>query len=778
MVKKAVAKRSHYVTYGLLATMGAAALVWAIDKGRPSTEEQVARAGMLLRVWRADDITRVTVQRQGTRIELVREGDGWRMTSPRVARAEFLAVTALLNAIGGARSERAVGAPSAADRATFGLDSPRAVVEVAMKGVTIKVTLGASVTGGVNQTTGAPDYYVEIAPYADQKGGVYVVGADLNAAMDRGPDAYREPSLLSSSVSTAWQRIELAHTRGKLTLERGPHMEWRITAGVDGAPVRADADVADGLFAALGGLRADPFVDDSNHPDTKLGGTLAVTTKDGGHVAFAFGGPCPLALDGGPPTTLVLAQLTAPETLTGCVAPVVVDRVAVESSKYVDTHAFGLLFGTESAKISEIEAVSIETMGSGGKKVVDLERRDGGFHLRAPSDEQIDKETSDRFLRAVASVRGIWISPPPPLEKIGLAAPATKVMLRRRVSGLTIGENDAQASTTEWSQLLEVGTPVEEAGATAAAPKDKWIYLRRLDDGAVIRVTPEEAQSLGAAAALTLRSPNLVDLAADSIDRVSTISTLPGVVPYELDRSKLVAPVNLGADAASVGDLTRNLATLTCTRWAADRDDGTFGFAAPSATIAVHRSVGKLPDGGAPEESFVLELGGETTDGGIYARVKGRDAVCVLPYAKAKAILQVPVFRAVMGLDPTETPRIVVSHPPATGHALAFDGKSWRDGGDAGTASADLAARKLADLVVALRAERLVHLGKADDAEGFASPTLIIEGLDLGGKSKKRVVVGAPSKLDGALVYYARVDTLDATYVILRDDVDKMLTSL
>jgi len=100
---------SEIVTWCLVAgavVTGVLALV--IDRDEPTTGEQEARAGMLLRVWRQDDVTRVTIVRDGEKTEIVRDGDNWRMTSPRVVSADFLAVSSLLNALGGARSERIV----------------------------------------------------------------------------------------------------------------------------------------------------------------------------------------------------------------------------------------------------------------------------------------------------------------------------------------------------------------------------------------------------------------------------------------------------------------------------------------------------------------------------------------------------------------------------------------------------------------------------------------------------------------------------------------------
>ena len=770
-------RTSEYVTYGLIAACLGLGVWVAIDHGKATTSEQSARAGMLLHVWRADDVTRVTIDRRGEKIEIVREGEGFRLTSPRNASADFLAVTALLNALGGARSERAVGNPSADDRKTFGLDAPRAVVEVAMKGVNVRVSLGASVTGSGGED--APTYYVEVAPYADDKGGVFVVAAEVARAMDRGVDAYREPSLLAANKSMEFAHVTLATHASNLALDRGAHGEWRLASGAPAAPIRADADVADGLFGSLGDLKADPFVADDTKVDVAQGGTVTIDLKKGGKLELVYGGACPTTIDAGAlgAPKLVVVQLRAPNVITGCVPQVILERLERPASAYVDAHAFGLLFGSESAKISEIEAVTLE---HAGQKVVDVERRGDGLHLRVPNDEQVDKDPAERFLRRLAGIAGAVVTKPVDAAKLGLSPPDGRAILRRRISTLTTGDaTEDGGASNEWSQTIEIGRPLELEGSN---PPQRVVYLHRLDDDAYLRITEDDARAFGAASALDLRSPNLVDLPPESIERIAVTTSLPAAIPYEVSRTgsafTLVAPAGLGADASAISELTHHLSTLTCTRWAAERDDGTFGFAAPQVTIALRRSLPAIADAAGIPTELAIDFGASTNDGGVYARVKGKDAVCVLPETKLAALLRPPVDRTVVGFDPTDAPRLVVTHPGGVTRAVTFDGKAWHDGGDAGSPSADVTARKLADLVVGLRVERLVHLGPAIANEGIATPTLTIQSYDSAGKPKKHVVVGAAGKIETALVYYARVDGIDGTYAIAREDVDKILTGM
>ncbi len=758
-----MARSSDFVSWGLIAGAVALGVVYVLDRDAPTTKEQASRAGLLLRVFRPDEITRLTFDRRGEKLELVREGDGWKMTSPRIAKTDFLAVTSFLNALQGARSERALGSVQGGARVPLGLDAPRVRLQVAMKGVTLELALGGA-AGGATDDAGTPSAYVEIAPYGDEKGGVFVVGPDVAAALDRPVEAFREPSLLSGQQSTTFTRIEL---KGGVTLDRSPHGAWRVPGGVPGAPVRAGADAVDGLLRALYELKADPFVPDTTPVDTTKGGTLEITQLDGAKLVVAYGGPCPAD------PKLVVAQAKTSPPSTGCVPAAVAERVGAPVATYVDGRAFGLLPGAESAKISEIEWVAIE---AGGAKVLEAERRGDGLHLRAPTDEQIDKEATDRFLGQLAAVAGVLV-PNADLAALGLSPAAGKVTIRRRVDKLTLGAS-SDAGSEAWEQVVEVGAVLPADPARKDGPQ--VVHLRRLDDGAVLRVPFEVAQPVRATAAQAVRNPNLLALQPDTLTHVTVkASAAPG---FELRKKdgfwEMVAPKGLGADGSAVSTLTGTLASLLCQRWAAEKDDGAFGFAAPSVTLELERTVAPS-DGGAEPSGITIELGKESTDatGGVYARVKGRDPVCVLPLGKRDILLKPPVDFHAVGFDPLSTPRITALRGGRSQTVVYNDvNKAWTSGSDAGS---DLLAKKLADAFRALRAEGVIHLGDARPDEGFGAPTLTIEGVEATptGK-KKRLLVGGIGKFNELAVYFVRVDGIDATWAVLRGDVDAILALL
>jgi hypothetical protein len=803
------ARRSELVSYGLCAAaLVVGTYVLAIDRHKPSTAEQASRLGMLVRVWQPDDITRVTIDRrtpQGNEhIELVREGDRWKLTSPRVADASHLAVLPLLESIRGARSERAVGQATPSEKAQFGLDAPRVRVEVAMKGTVIKLAVGNPATSGGGPTAsdaGGQSAYLELSPYGDDPGGVFVVSPDLVGALDRSADAYREPSLVAQEKSTNFRHVEIhSAAGGEVVLDKAPYGTWRLAKGVPTAPIRVDVDVFNGFAQSLADLKADPFVPDDTPVDTSKGGTLDIRQKDGmPEVHVAWGGPCPVD------PKLIVVQMRAPAKATGCVPKLVIDGLERPTAQWVDGSAFGLLFGTENAKISEIEAIAIE---EGGKKLVDGDRAGEGMHLRAPSEGEADRESTERLLRAMAQAKGEPIVvAADALAKHGLAPAAGRITLRRRVDAMTSGEETADGGgSADWTQIVEVSAPMDDPDAKPTekgagtgtgtgtgtngkdAPKDakdakdapKVVFVRRLDDGAVLRIPASEATALGAASARLVRSPFLADVAADAVEHVTVTVTseAPGVVPFELSKEgslwKLLAPKDVGTDASLAAELTRQLATMTCERWVAEKDDGTYGFAKPTATIVVK-------SGGAKPGELAFELGAKAPEGGIYARVRGRDPICTLNDAKRDAILSVPFDRAAVAVDPADAPKIVATVDKTTRAMRYTDAKVWREDpapGTNGTPGGDLVARTLADLVIGLRAEGLAHVGPAGKDEGFDAPTLVIEARGLDGKTRRKVTIGAPSRVGRTRVYWARVDGIDATFTVLREDVDRIVTSM
>jgi hypothetical protein len=797
-------RRSEWVSSALVAlAVGLGGFV-VLDRDKPTTSEVAARAGMILRVFRGDDVTRIVVTRKvagaagNERMELLRNGDAWQMTAPRNAVADFQEVSAILNFLQGARAERSVGSPSAADRAQFGLDAPRVTVELAMKGVTVKVALGGPATAGA-QPSEAPAY-LEVFPYEGQPGGVFVVGADLVKTLDRSSDTYRDRSLTASRTSTDVLRLAVRRAGVELlALERGPHGSWRLPKGPAGKPIRADADTVNGLWSAYADLKADPFAPDDSAVDESKGGTLAIALSNAGEIELVFGGGCPVPVagavgasggDAGAAPTMMLAQLRKPTLATGCVPAYVAERLSRAADAYVDRHPFGLLFGTEAAKISEIEGVTFERAGA---KVLDVERAGSGLHVRVPADQQADPAAAARFLGALANIVGEPVGETD-LAKLGLAKPMGRVTLRRRVDPLTLGRasmaasSDPNAASLEdagagelWEQHVDVGEPVE----LPTPAREKVVHLRREDDGAILRVSLDVADLLGPGGARTLRDPNLVSLPESQLRSIEVKAK--GATLYRVETAgngayRMTAPAGLGVDSAAASELAKSLGALTCDRWIDGEPDPSMGFSSPDATIVVGRDAGAA--NAAP--AMTLEIAGETADARVHARVVGQPGICVLPIGARDAFLRVPIDRSALAIDPSLTPRLLISRG-STRRTVVFReaDKRWHDGADDKLAGArtELIARRVADRVVGLRTEAMVHLGAPSTNEGFDHPTLTIEGYapavgTAPAVVRRKITIGALGLSGQTPVYFARVDGLDATLAVLREEIDRLLADL
>src|SRR5262249_50790795 len=132
----------------------------------------------------------------------------------------------------------------------------------------------------------------------------------------------------------------------------------------------------------------------------------------------------------------------------------------------------------------------------------------------------------------------------------------------------------------------------------------------------------------------------------------------------------LVEPTGhgLSADIGLASDVADVLATLTAERWAAPRDDGSYGLAKPRITIepeldssgdAPHPESGgdtprpdadASPDGGAPN-TLRVEIGAPVASGGAFARRSGDEAVFVAPRTLETVAGRLPLNRTSLRFD-------------------------------------------------------------------------------------------------------------------------------
>lgn len=159
------------------------AYVLLFERGRPGRKEIDSRSGLLLEAVVRERITRVRIASGDERVALLRQGEGfdetWTVEEPKRAPADPEIIEDYLRNWEFAIPVRTLQSPSAEDRQSFGVDTPKAEVTFEMDRAKVRVSLGSGspVDGGG---------YVRI----DDGPEVVVVGDDVVALFDRTADSF------------------------------------------------------------------------------------------------------------------------------------------------------------------------------------------------------------------------------------------------------------------------------------------------------------------------------------------------------------------------------------------------------------------------------------------------------------------------------------------------------------------------------------------------------------------------------------------------------------
>jgi len=159
------------------------AYVLLFERGRPGRTEIDSRSGLLLETVVRERITHVRLAAEKERIVLRRDGEGfdetWTLEEPALGAADPDAVEDYLRNWEFAIPVRTLQRPSAADIASFGIDTPRAEITFEMASAKTRVVLGSGtpVDGGG---------YIRI----DEGPQVTVVGEDVTALFTRTADSF------------------------------------------------------------------------------------------------------------------------------------------------------------------------------------------------------------------------------------------------------------------------------------------------------------------------------------------------------------------------------------------------------------------------------------------------------------------------------------------------------------------------------------------------------------------------------------------------------------
>jgi hypothetical protein len=216
-----------------------------------------------------DKVDRVEIAHGSTKIEIVKAGTDWMITSPVKARADFSAVEGLITRLQSAQMKSVV-AESADKMAEYGLEKPAAVATLG--------TGSSRATLAFGRSTAEKDVYArDISRQV-----VVTVGNDLLDDVKKEVTDLRRKDVFESRPFNM-TRVEITRGADTFTFEKTRQKDntdkWRRVA-----PKPGDVDAAkmDTLLSRLTGLRAQSFADSSAR--TGLGSpalTVSVRFDDG-----------------------------------------------------------------------------------------------------------------------------------------------------------------------------------------------------------------------------------------------------------------------------------------------------------------------------------------------------------------------------------------------------------------------------------------------------------------------------------------------------------------
>ncbi len=698
-------RRQLLVNGSLLAlALGSLGVVWA-TRDQTTTSELAVRRNKLFPEWNKEQVARITLERPGSKLELLRtpdtgvEGD-FRIVSPWPERADIATVSALLGSLDLASPLRT--APDVAD-AQSGLAKPALEIRLEMSGKSHTLALG----GAAPAPAGARYARVRTSGGAEQ---TYVVSPGVVSELDVAFDKFREPRLLDygrSEIRELSVDSELGRTR--LTQRDGVFLVDTPT----GAEL-AERGRSDRMLTALARLATERFVEAAAARAALPHDSVKVTLRlaAGPDVTLTLGGSCPTV----PEQSLALREQPDHGAKAGCVPRDLVEAFRVTPADLVASTAFG-------ARLDEVEELQLAE----GGRTLDLARKERGFVMRKPRPSEVPLDAGNQLISTLLSAKGQRLVAPQ-LAELGLEAPLGKVTLR-----LAVGESVARAEAVQVGKVRADGS----------------LCIQRDADKVVLCVDPVAAQAFRPDTAV-VKPLDLLSVAPSEMTAIAVET--PGLhqrVVRDADGSyALTEPAGFKHDGALVADLAQALGTLRAVRWLSAEDDGSHGLAAPRLRAKL-----ELAKGAPPRE---LVVGARASDG-YFAQLLPDPAVFVLARSDVEELEQPIIDRALCPLEEPAIARIELGQ--GSGRlTLTHTGEQWSS-----EKLEPARAQALAETLIALRAEQTLHLGAPKPNEGLSRPSLVIGYVDAQGK-RRQVSVGAGTTVRNDELAFARLDGVDATF--------------
>jgi len=449
------------------------------------------------------------------------------------------------------------------------------------------------------------------------------------------------------------------------------------------------------------------------------------------------GGVCPKS------ENEVVALRREPEKIAACAPKSVMPGLSTTIDELVDRQLFTL-------RTDEVEGfVSVE-----GDKRLELDRKEKGFVMRAPQQGSIELEPGNQRIQSMVSARGELLPGAKPKD-LGLDPPRGSVLLK--------------STAALESRVIEEFVSI---GNTAG---DGRVNVQRKQDGAVLLIDAASSRSLLPDATL-MRNRTILDFSPNDLRtiEIKTPRTTQKLVRSLSGSFTLEAPKGFDADSGLASDLIEVLRSLAAERWAADRDDGSFGLQKPSAQLSV---VVEKHD--SPRTERVVSIG-TPTGSGAFASVQGEAGVFVMPRAALEAMDTLLIDRSSFVLGDNEARRISIT-AEKTKIELVKQGNRLVSG-EGSPELGEAQIQRILEALGSMRPEAAIEVGPPKAEYGFAKPQLLVRierEPGLGERSKPLTYrIGAGDSWRRLSVHYARIEGLDATFVITRNKVRELLDDL
>jgi hypothetical protein len=695
-----------------------------------TSSELIAREQNLLRVFDEDAVTRIAVEGTEQPFSLVRQGavdsKDFRIVAPIEEQAKAEKVSSLLGSLRFASFLRRLddGQNSATE---LGLEPPRWILHVDHGDIRYRIRLGGKATSPPGSS------YLEVTGENAPAKGVFVVRDGLVSELTLNLGDFRSNELAAIGQSSL-QQVDWQYAAQRWTLENDGG-RWRFAA--EQGKALAGREQVERFFTQLTRLKLETFLDMAAARNA-LGQDvmhLSLLPKHEGavRIEIEIGGPCPEH-----PQWLVAVR-SEKTSVAGCVVKEIAEELKITPAMLAEQHLFSL-------RHDEVESFEI----SRGEAKLAATRSEKGFRMTAPTSADVDGDLGEQWLKE-------WLELTGETPASGSVAAGTLVLSEPRASVLLRAVSDVPQAYGE--QRVDLGTLAGKPG----------VFAVRSADGAVLHLPQLDLNQLDVTG-LKLRSRTVLDLQVRQLTRIEVVApNVRQVIVQESAGPVLVEPPGSTPDGILLVELLDTLRALRAVRWVAARDGGEFGLADPWARVSftVQASTDK-------REDHVLRLGA-STKGGFFAQLD-QEPVFVVSRSSAEALSTWVLDRGAFS-PPLDTVARIELRAGHNQLVLERVGEHFAQIGSQLPLSGAEQEILLAELET-LRPEAAIHLGAALPNEGLGRPLLRLVAQQKSGVPRVAWTIGAADVFRNLPIYFARVDGIDATYVIARGPVQRILDLL